>query len=187
MKHKLKYCGIGLFIAGFIFSLGERFEIPYIESSTNVGANAEANRLEKEITSLNKTIATLEKKVQQFNYENEEISKQDANTSTIQITGPTDSTESASTGENSAKKSNSSSNSSASTQEVVTGTIYIYESVTLYDIGRQAEDLKIVDNGRQLELFLAKPEYSRSIQKGVFELHSDMALEEMAKILTGKQ
>ena len=177
MKHKLKYCGIGLFIAGFIFSLGERFELPYIESSTNVGANAEVKRLEKEITSLNKTIATLEKKVQQ------EV----ANTSTIQITGPTDSTESASTGENSVNKPNSSSNSSVSTQEVVTGTIYIYESVTLYDIGRQAEDLKIVDNGRQLELFLAKPEYSRSIQKGVFELHSDMTLEEMAKILTGKQ
>ncbi len=180
MKHKLKYCGIGLFIAGFIFSLGERFDIPYIESSTNTGANMEAKRLEKEIASLNETINTLEEKVQQVNYENKENPKEvDNNTPNKKITDPTGKSESASTGEN--------SDSSTSTQEVITGNIYIYESVSLYDIGRQAEDLKIIENGRQLELFLAKPEYARSIQKGVFELRSNMTLEEMAKILTGKQ
>ena len=69
----------------------------------------------------------------------------------------------------------------------MTGTIYIYESVSLYDIGKQAEDLNIIKNGRELELFLAKPEYSRSIQIGAFELSSDMTLEQMAKILTGKK
>jgi TolA-binding protein len=184
MKHKLKYLGIGLFIAGLVFSLGERFTIPYIESSKNF----EAQRLEKEIASLNETISTLEEKVQQLNHENEELSKAVAdNTTNTVITESTDATGSTSTGENSANQSNSSSNTSSSTSGVVTGTIYIYESVSLYDIGRQAEDLKIVENGRQLELFLSKPDYARSVQKGQFELSSDMTLEEMANILTGKQ
>ena len=69
---------------------------------------------------------------------------------------------------------------------VVKGTIFIYDNVTLYDIGKQAEDAGILENGRELELYLYKPEYSRSIQKGQFELSSDMSLEEMALLLTGK-
>lgn len=69
---------------------------------------------------------------------------------------------------------------------IVKGTILIYDDVTLYDIGKQAEDAGIIENGRELELYLYKPEYSRSIQIGQFELSSDMTLEEMALILTGK-
>ena len=153
MNDKLKYIGIGLFIAGFIFSLGERFDIPYIESSNN----SETARLKDEISSLNQTITTLEAKIQ-----NSDSEKQ-TNTS------------------------HSKNESSKPDSDIVTGTIYIYESVSLYDIGKQAEDLNIIKNGRELELFLAKPEYSRSIQIGAFELSSDMTLEQMAKILTGKK
>ena len=153
MNDKLKYIGIGLFIAGFIFSLGERFDIPYIESSNN----SETQSLKNEIDSLNKTITTLEAKIQ-----NSDSEKQ---------TNP----------------SYSKNESSKPDSDIVTGTIYIYESVSLYDIGKQAEDLNIIKNGRELELFLAKPEYSRSIQIGAFELSSDMTLEQMAKILTGKK
>ena len=153
MNDKLKYIGIGLFIAGFIFSLGERFDIPYIESSSN----SETESLKNEIDSLNKTINTLEAKIQ-----NSDSEKQ-TNTS------------------------HSKNESSKPDSDIVTGTIYIYESVSIYDIGKQAEDLNIIKNGRELELFLAKPEYSRSIQIGAFELSSDMTLEQMAKILTGKK
>lgn len=153
MNDKLKYIGIGLFIAGFIFSLGERFDIPYIESSSN----SETESLKNEIESLNKTITTLEAKIQ--NPDNEKQTN----------TG------------------HSKNESSKPDSDIVTGTIYIYESVSIYDIGKQAEDLNIIKNGRELELFLAKPEYSRSIQIGAFELSSDMTLEQMAKILTGKK
>ena len=182
MKHNLKYLGIGLFIAGLVFSLGERFEIPYIESSTNLSAIADEKRHEKEIATLNKIIASLKDEVQQLNNENEELSKTVSNN-----TKSTEETNTSGGTNNDNNESNNASDSSSSTADVVTGTIYIYESVSLYDIGQQVEDLNILENGRQLELFLAKPEYSRSIQKGVFELRSDMTLEEMAKILTGKK
>ena len=46
MKHKLKYLGIGLFAAGLIFSLGERFEIPYIESNKNATTYSDAKHFE---------------------------------------------------------------------------------------------------------------------------------------------
>ena len=155
MNFKLKYIGIGLFIAGLLFSLGERFDIPYIESSNN----SEADRLKNEIDSLNKTITTLEDKIKELNNGDDE----QTNTS------------------------HTKNESSKLDSDIVTGTIYIYESVSLYDIGKQAEDLNIIKNGRELELFLAKPEYSRSIQIGAFELSSDMTLEQMARILTGKK
>ena len=161
MNYKLKYIGIGLLIAGLLFSLGERFTIPYIESSQN----NETERLKNEINSLNKTITTLEDKIQKLNSDSEK----QTNTS------------------NTNNKSTSSNNNSKSNSDVVTGTVYIYEFVSLYEIGKQVEDLNIIENGRELELFLSKPEYSRSIQKGAFELSSDMTLEQMAKILTGKK
>lgn len=70
--------------------------------------------------------------------------------------------------------------------DVVEATIYIYENVSIYTIGQQAEDLGIVTNGRELELYLSKPEFARSIQKGAFDLRSDMTIEEIAQVLTGQ-
>ena len=75
----------------------------------------------------------------------------------------------------------------SSEENVRHGTILIYEGVTLYDVGKQAEDAGIIENGRELELYLSKPEYARSLQIGQFDLHSTMTLEQMAKILTGKK
>ncbi|MEG0384199.1 MAG: hypothetical protein RR642_05535 [Solibacillus sp.] len=78
-------------------------------------------------------------------------------------------------------------NSSSDDQDVITRTIYIYENMSLYDIGQQLEAEQIVKNGREIELYLSKPEFSRSIQKGAFELHADMTVDQIAKILTGKK
>lgn len=94
----------------------------------------------------------------------------------------------------SAKQDNTNEQTKSSTtaeteqsEKIVYGSIYIYEGVTLYDIGKQAEDVGVVENGRELELFLYKKEYARSIQKGQFDLNSSMTLEEIAKIITGKK
>lgn len=75
----------------------------------------------------------------------------------------------------------------SNTEDVLSATIYIYENVTLYSIGQQVEDEGIIANGRELELFLSKPEYARSIQKGAFDLRSDMTIEQIAKVITGKK
>lgn len=72
-------------------------------------------------------------------------------------------------------------------EDIVTATIYIYENVSIYAIGQQVEDEGIISNGRELELYLSKPEYARSIQKGAFDLRSDMTIEQIAKTLTGKK
>ena len=69
--------------------------------------------------------------------------------------------------------------------DVVSATIYIYENMSLYSIGQQVENEGIISNGRELELYLSKPEYSRSIQKGAFDLRSDMTIKQIATILTG--
>ena len=71
--------------------------------------------------------------------------------------------------------------------DVVSATIYIYENMSLYSIGQQVENEGIISNGRELELYLSKPEYARSIQKGAFDLSSDMTIQQIAKILTGKK
>lgn len=78
------------------------------------------------------------------------------------------------------------SDAKVDSQEVITRTIYIYENMSLYEIGQQLEAEKVVKNGREIELYLAKPEFSRSIQIGAFELQSDMTVEQIAKTLTGK-
>ena len=70
---------------------------------------------------------------------------------------------------------------------VISATIYIYENMSLYSIGQQIEDEGIISNGRELELYLSKPEFARSIQKGAFDLSSDMTIEQIANILTGKK
>ena len=69
--------------------------------------------------------------------------------------------------------------------DVISATIYIYENMSLYSIGQQVENEGIISNGRELELYLSKPEYSRSIQKGAFDLRSDMTIKQIATILTG--
>lgn len=70
--------------------------------------------------------------------------------------------------------------------ELTTATIFIYEGMSIYEIGQQVEGEGIVTNGREVELYLSRPEYARSIQKGAFDLRSDMTVDEIANILTGK-
>ncbi len=71
--------------------------------------------------------------------------------------------------------------------EVVHTTLHIYTGLTAYEIGKKLEDLGIVNNGLEMELFLAKPENAKSIQIGQFELDSTMTIEEIANIITGKE
>lgn len=177
MKQKIKFFGIGLFCAGLLFSIGERVNIPYIESAEDVTSDKKVQEAQKESKSLKKTIDELQTEINDLKSQLEEAK----NTST---------TKNQASDNNSKTDTNTATDTTeteSQSEEVVTGTIYVYETVSLYDIGRQAEDLKIVENGRELELFLSKPEYARSVQKGQFELRSDMTIEEMANILTGKK
>lgn len=79
-----------------------------------------------------------------------------------------------------------SSNFEEQEHEVVEDTLYIYSGMTPYEVGKKLEDMGIVENAIEMELFLSKPEYARSIQKGQFTVSSEMTLEEIANLITGK-
>ena len=167
MKKTLRGIGIGLFLAGATFTVIQQFDEPISQEK--------ASTYKKEIKDLEQQLA--EAKEQLTNSETsapitatvEAKQENTNNTKEQQVTEQIDNTE------------------QSSEKNGVYGTILIYEGVTAYDIGKQVEDAGIIENGRELELYLSKQEYARSLQIGQFELHSDMTLEQMAKILTGKK
>ena len=167
MKKTLRGIGIGLFLAGATFTVIQQFDEPISQEK--------ASTYKKEIKDLEQQLA--EAKEQLTNSETsapitatvEAKQENTNNTKEQQVTEQIDNTE------------------QSSEKNGVYGTILIYEGVTAYDIGKQVEDAGIIENGRELELYLSKPEYARSLQIGQFELYSDMTLEQMAKTLTGKK
>lgn len=163
MKSFFRTVGITLFLVGTLLTIGYKLELPFMTMTHNEPSQeqtATITRLNDELKKAHEQIASLEKKVA----EGEQ-----------QSTKEREATE--------AKKDATTSDKG----KVQKGTIYIYEAISLYDIGKQVEDLGILANGRELELYLSKPEYARSIQKGQFDLDSSMTLEQMARILTGKK
>ena len=157
MKQSIRAFGIGLFIAGALF--------------TFLGSKLDDTAKSEDVSSYKEQIKELEQ----------------------QLTAAT-TVEADNVPANTKPKDNKTVASPADTvvtnesdSDIITGTVYVYEGMSLYDIGKQVEDIGVVENGREVELYLSKPEYSRSIQKGVFDLHSDMTIEEISKTLTGKK
>lgn len=167
MKKTLRGIGIGLFLAGATFTVIQQFDEPISQEKSST--------YKKEIKDLEQQLADAKKQLT-----NLETSAPITDTIEDQQ-GPTEKTE-----EQQATEQIDDTEQS-SEENGVYGTILIYEGVTAYDIGKQVEDAGIIENGRELELYLSKPEYARSLQIGQFELHSAMTLEQMAKILTGKK
>lgn len=159
MKSSLRAFGIGLFVAGASMALFDQ-----LPSESDQKDNA---AYEKQLKEYEKQIAELTRQV--------DVQNSDS-------TNPTRAEEQT----NGASEENTSAKEGKTKSDVVEATIYIYENVSIYTIGQQAEDLGIVANGRELELYLSKPEFARSIQKGAFDLHSDMTIEEIAQVLTGQ-
>lgn len=164
MKTSLRAFGIGLFIAGVSMALTEQF-------SSHTDEN-DVTTYEKQLKDYEKQITALNKQLEDQQIQGKTTA--DKNETTV-VKEP-----------DTVKQPTTSSEQKRSDTDVIEATIYIYENVSIYTIGQQAEDLGIVTNGRELELYLAKPEYSRSIQKGAFDLRSDMTIEQIAKVLIGQ-
>lgn len=159
MKQSIRAFGIGLFIAGALF--------------TFLGSKLDDTAKSEDVSSYKEQIKELEQQLTAVT--SVEAENAPANVTPTQNEPVTSDT----TTDTVVTKENDT--------DIITGTVYVYEGMSLYDIGKQVEDLGIVQNGREVELYLSKPEYSRSIQKGVFDLHSDMTIEEISKTLTGKK
>lgn len=166
MKLRLKYFGIGLFIAGLLFTITERYDIPYVSKYIETSDNDDT--------------------VKQYKKEIKDLKAQLKKIETVDASSDKETTEQASNEENTVVEEENSS-AEAANSDVIKGTVYIYESLSLYELGQQVEDLGIISNGRELELYLSKPDYARKVQKGQFDLSSDMTIEQMAKILTGQK
>ena len=167
MKKTLRGIGIGLFLAGAIFTMIQQFDQPLSQEKAST-YKKEIKELEQQLAEAKEQLTNTEVSAPIADTADDEQGTS-TNTEKQQATEQVDQTE------------------QPSAENVVHGTILIYEGVTAYDIGKQAEDAGIIENGRELELYLSKPEYARFLQIGQFELHSDMTLEQMAKILTGKK
>lgn len=163
MKSSMRAFGIGLFVAGAAFAAYDQFAPS--EEEKDVSAYVE------QIEAFEKQVADLQQQLGQPL--NEETPKKDE-TSKVDSENTDDK-----------KQDKEDVNKETTSSDAVKATIYIYENVSLYSIGQQVEDEGIIPNGRELELFLSKPEYARSIQKGTFDLSSDMTIEQIANILTG--
>lgn len=159
MKKSIRAFGIGLFVAGMCLTLLDYFGF----TATN-----DTTRYEKEIKQLEEQLAALQKT------ETEPLVDGVPTETAVKENEPTAQVQEA-------------NEVAPPTEEVVTATIFVYEGMSLYEIGQQVEGEGIVLNGREVELYLARPEYARSIQKGSFDLRSDMTLEQIAKTLTGKK
>ena len=167
MKKTLRGIGMGLFLAGATFTMIQQFDEPISQEKTST-YEKQIKDLEQQLAKAQEQLTNTETPSAVANTPEEEQETTN-NTTKQQVTEPIDNTE------------------PSSEENAVHGTILIYEGVTPYDIGKQVEDAGIVENGRELELYLSKPEYARSLQIGQFELHSTMTLEQMAKTLTGKK
>lgn len=167
MKKSLRAFGIGLFVAGASMTLAEQFS----SQSDEIGESNYVQQLKE----YEDEIATLREQLDHL--QTGEVAENAA---------PAESERTSVEKTKNDNESSTLSEQNRTDQDVVEATIYIYENVSIYTIGQQAEDLGVVTNGRELELYLAKPEYSRSIQKGAFDIRSDMTIEQIAKVLTGQ-
>lgn len=186
MKKRLQGFGIGLFIAGAMVTLLTQFT-----DFQQTKDSDEVTQLQNQLQAAEQEIATLNEAIAQASIHTEETKPASETKDSAQSTEDEESTDNnkgktVDTAKETESKKSDSNEEENKNSNSSTSTILIYEGVSLYDIGKQAEDQGIVENGRELELYLAKPEYARSIQIGQFELNSSMSLEEMARILTGK-
>ena len=167
MKKTLRGIGIGIFLVGATFTVIQQFDEPISQEKASTYKN-QIKDLEQQLAEAKEQLTNTETAAP-IAATAEAEQKNTDNTEEQQATEQIDKAE------------------QSSEENGVYGTILVYEGVTAYDIGKQAEDAGIIENGRELELYLSKPEYARSLQIGQFELHSTMTLEQMAKTLTGKK
>lgn len=168
-RSSLRAFGIAFFLIGAIIVIGEKMELPFFANEN--GADLEEfTKLEKELSSAKKQITTLEETIAKQESSQEVNSEQTTSTET----------------ETKVEAEPTSNDEDKQKEQVVTETLYIYDGLSLSDIAQKLKDLEIINNSVEMELFLAQKDYAKFIQIGQFKLNSDMSVEEIANIITGK-
>lgn len=158
----LRAFGIACFIIGSLYSFSDQWNIPFLSQEKNT----HSIKYEERIAQLEQELSDANKQITQFK-------KQLSKNENLQTSAPT------------TEKDHDIEGSTSTIDGVVYGTLYIYSGLKPADVAQKLKDMGIVSNSVQMELFLAQPEYAKTIQKGQFELNSTMTIEEIAKIITG--
>lgn len=159
-KSAVRAFGIALFLVGALLALAERFDVNIGIPTVSSSADQEVETLQKKLDAANKEIASLK----------EQASQQPSTEHTSEEATPEEVTE----------------DNIAST-DITTMTLQIYSGITPYIVAQKLEDGDIISNSVEMELLLANAKYARSLQIGSYEVNSSMSLEEIAKLITGKQ
>lgn len=156
--------GIALFLIGAMLSLAQRFDFNIGLATNTASSDKEVVALQKKLEVANKEIALLK----------EQLSEKAT-------------TEPKSVDEN---KNDSTSNDNELTNksgDAKTMTLQVYNGITPYVVAQKLEEGDIISNSVEMELLLANPKYSRSLQIGSYEVNSSMTNEEIANLITGKR
>lgn len=158
-KSSLRAFGIACFLIGAIYTSIDTFHlsIPFITTSNNIETD---KQYEETISKLETKLAEAKKQITALKEENSVVAIQQEESKTV--------------------------TSKATNPELISGTLYIYSGLTPAEVATKLKEMGIVKNSVEIELFLAQPEYAKSIQKGQFEVNSSMTVEEIANIITGK-
>lgn len=158
-KSSFRAFGTAFFLIGAIMVIGEKFQLPFLSTESS-SDQEEMTKLEQQLSAAKKQITILEETIETESVSNELELESDNEQSNVHTKKDTD---------------------------VSTKTLYIYDGLTLSDIAQKLKDLGIIKNSVEMELFLAQKDYAKSIQIGQFELNSNMTVEEIANIITGKE
>lgn len=152
--------GIACFLIGMFLFFIDKFQLPidFTTTKKNSSEEKQIENLKKQLNQANKHIEQLEL---QLNKQEEKKTSKEEQTKTQQQ--PNDKTE-----------------------NIVKGTLYIYSGLSIQDVAKKLKEMGIINNSVEMELFLAQPEYAKSLQIGQFDLDSSMSTEEIANIITGK-
>lgn len=156
--------GIALFLVGAMLALADRFDINIGLATGTALSDQDIVALQKKLDAANIEIASL--KEQLPDQTNNEPKSADT------------------------EKNNNTSDVEEQTKEsgdTKTMTLQIYSGITPYVVAQKLEEGDIIANSVEMELLLANPKYSRSLQIGSYEVNSSMSNEEIAKLITGKQ
>ncbi|MFP3918941.1 hypothetical protein U5N28_14155 [Lysinibacillus telephonicus] len=172
-RSSVRAFGIACFLIGALLTVSNLFHIPLGLSNDS---DKSIKQYEEKITNLELQLKEAEEKIKSL----------ELNTQTKEIQ--------AASSENKSESSNEENQTNQSTaieeqpaEDIVTGTLYIYSGLTPAEVAKKIKDLGVINNSVEMELFLAQPEYARSLQTGQYNLNSSMTIEEIANMITGKK
>lgn len=172
-QSSIRAFGIALFLVGAFYAVTEQFDVNLEPLGIKTTIKASADEA-KNITKLNNDLQTANKKIQSLEAQLSESANAPA------INEPSETKTTDKQGDNKQTITESNKN----TTKDKTYTLQIYRNITTATISQKLEEAGIIQNAIELELFLAKDEYARSIQIGEYQLNSKMTIKEIADTIT---